>query len=87
MVKNGLYIDLGGHKWWYRNNLFHRLNGPSIIYVFGDKRWYQNNNLHRLDGPARIFSNGHKEWFYRGKKINCSTQAEFERLIKLRLLW
>ena len=54
---------------------------------FGTIRWYQDNNLHRLDGPALEWSNGDKSWFYKGKYISCSSQQEFEKIIKLKAFW
>jgi hypothetical protein len=76
---------------YYLNNKLHRLDGPAIEWNNGDKFWYQNNLLHRLDGPAiewNIEWNiGNKEWYYEGKEINCKSQEEFERYIKLRLFW
>jgi len=49
---------------------------------FSDK----NNNYHRLDGPA-ITSFGKNYWWYHGRFINCKTQEEFERLIRLKAFW
>jgi hypothetical protein len=48
--------------------------------------------FHREDGPARVwfgedFSKLMEQWYYLGKYIECSNQKEFERLIKLQLLW
>ena len=84
---DGLCIGIHGDKVWYKNDDFHRLNGPSIEYKLGHKWWYQNGKRHRLDGPALDFPSGNKEWYYQGKYIDCSNQEEFERLIKLKLLW
>lgn len=38
---------------------------------------------HRLDGPARDWENA-REWFYYGERINCQTQDQFDRIIKLK---
>ena len=82
-----LYISVCGDKVWCKQNeKIHRLNGPAMQFDNGT-RWFQNNKPHRLDGPAKSFANGVKQWFYHGKHIRCYTQEEFERLIKLRLLW
>jgi len=40
-----------------------------------------------LDGPAIEYSDGTKEWWYQGKFINCSSQEEFEKLLKVKFLW
>jgi hypothetical protein len=76
-----------GDKGWYQNGLCHRLDGPAIEYVFGYKAWYQNDKLHRMDGPAIEYHYGDKKWFYEGELIDCNSQEEFERLIKLKLFW
>ena len=41
------------------------------------------NKLHRLDGPAVKWFDGTENWYIHGNNINCSSQKEFERLIKL----
>ena len=87
MVKNGLYIDEFGNKFWWENNKRNRLNGPAMEWSDGEKQWIQNDYWHREDGPAIKYFDGGEEWFYEGKRINCFSQEEFERLIKLRLLW
>jgi hypothetical protein len=76
-----------GTKSWYQNGLLHRIDGPAIEYPGGSKHWYQNGLLHRLDGPAREYLNGYKEWYYEDEYIDCKSQKEFERIIKLRLFW
>lgn len=81
-------IDSCGTKIWYNSaGEFHRDNGPAIEYANGDKTWYQNGKLHRLDGPAIEFVNGYKSWSYRGKEVKCSSQENFEKLLKLKLFW
>jgi hypothetical protein len=49
--------------------------------------YYKNNVLHRLDGAAYIGYDGIKHWYYEGKHINCSSQEEFSRILKLKLYW
>ena len=53
----------------------------------GNKYWYLGFLLHREDGPAVELFYGYKEWWYHGKWVDCSSQEEFERLIKLKALW
>ena len=73
-------------RYWRKNSKIHRLNGPAVEGLNGYKAWYQNNFRHRLDGPADWYD-GKPEWWYKGQIINCSSQEEFERWLKLRLLW
>lgn len=53
----------------------------------GDKSWYQNGLLHREDGPAQIYENGSKLWAINGKYLDCKTQEQFEKLMKLKAFW
>jgi hypothetical protein len=76
-----------GTKCWFQNGKRHRIDGPAIEYPDGEKHWYQNGLLHRLDGPALEYSGGDKEWYYEDEYIDCKSQEEFERLIKLKLFW
>jgi hypothetical protein len=46
-----------------------------------------DNKLHRLDGSAIEYYYGHKEWWFKGEYIDCTSQEEFERIIKLKLFW
>lgn len=82
-----------GDKYWYQNGLLHRLDGPAVEYDDGARYWYQNGKLHRLDGPAVEGNNGYrdggnyKEWYFEDEKLNCKTQEEFERLLRLKAFW
>lgn len=88
-----IHIDTVGNKRFYKNLNLHRNNGPAIEYKDGTKKWFQYGLKHREDGPAvtykRIINDYFMsdEWWYKGKKILCQSQEEFERLIKLRMFW
>jgi hypothetical protein len=73
-----------GKKEWWVNNKRHRIDGPAILWLNGDKFWYVNDNLHREDGPAIEYTTGFKEWWLNGQVLSCTTQKEFERLLKLK---
>lgn len=49
--------------------------------------YFNKRVFHREDGPAIITPEGNMLWFYKGKKINCSSQREFEKLIALKAFW
>jgi len=69
-------------------NLAVKNNQPTCqISKYGTKRWILNGKLHREDGPAIEYVNGPKYWWYHGERILCSSQEEFERLLKLKALW
>jgi hypothetical protein len=72
---------------YYLNDKLHRLDGPAQIWFDGLKLWYQNGLLHRTDGPAREFRDGYKDWWFEDKQIDCTSQKEFERYLKLKLFW
>jgi hypothetical protein len=74
-------------KFWYQNGLRHRIDGAAVEFNNGTKYWYQNGLCHRIDGPAIEHNEGKKYWYYKGNYIKCSSQKEFERLIKMKLFW
>lgn len=88
--RNGLYQGVDG-KAWYKDDKLHREDGPAVEWSDGATQWYLNGELHRLDGPALdggpVESFGTPEWYYHGKFIPAHSQEEFERLLKLMLLW
>lgn len=86
-MKKGLEIDKYGAKFYYLNDQLHRDDGPAIEYPNGDKFWYKKDQSHRLDGPAIELCNGNKFWYYEGTIINCASQEEFEKILKLKLFW
>jgi hypothetical protein len=54
---------------------------------FGTNYWIINGHFHREDGPAIEYANGNKEWFLNGEYISCTTQKQFEQLMKLKAFW
>jgi len=54
------------------------------FYVLGITLYYdEEHKLHRLDGPADE-SASYSGWYYHGEQFDCSTQQEFERILKLK---
>jgi len=76
-----------GIKVWWVNGKLHREDGPAYEGMNGYQEWWINGRLHRLDGPAYEGIDNIKYWYYEGKRINCKSQEEFEKLIKLKLFW
>jgi hypothetical protein len=58
-----LEVDDCGTKYWFKNGIFHREDGPAVEYTDGSKYWYQYGYLHRIDGPAVKMSDGYKLYF------------------------
>jgi hypothetical protein len=63
-----LEIDSEGTKKWFKNNKYHRENGPAIEYINGDKKWFFNGRHHREDGPAVELNDGYRSWWLNGKR-------------------
>ena len=85
--ENGLAVkDINGTKEWWINGERHRKNGPAIEYSNGIKYWFLNGKLHREDGPA-IEYHDHKRWYINHERIPCTTQKQFERLMRLKAFW
>ena len=81
------FENADGDKSWYRNGQRHRDDGPAIEWANGNKYWHRNGQLHREDGPAIEFADGDKRWFFRDKRIDCETNEEFLKLMKLKAFW
>ncbi len=54
---------------------------------FGNIFWFCNDKLHREDGPAVEFQDGSKSWHLHGERIDCCSQEEFKRLLKVKAFW
>lgn len=86
-MKQGKEINQFGTIIWYKDGKYHREDGPAIKYADGTKVWYLNGECHREDGPAIEQADGYNQWWYRGKIVKCSSQKQFEQLIKLKPFW
>jgi len=80
-------VDANGNKRWFLDGKLHREDSPAIETYNGTKIWYRNGELHREDGSAVEYTDGSKEWFLYGKRIICSDNEEFIKLIKMKVLW
>ena len=81
--------EFGNHK-YYLNGQLHRENGPALENINGDQFYYQYGKLHREDGPAYIcvcMEPNIIKWYWEGTRIKCTSQQEFEQLIKLKAFW
>jgi hypothetical protein len=63
------------------------IRSHALEYSNGDKYWYLNDKLHREDGPAIEAANGTKYWYINGKPLSCTTQKQFEQLMRLKAFW
>ncbi len=76
-----------GSKSWWMHGKRHRENGPAIERTDGYKAWWVNHISHREDGPAIEHADGTKIWYLNGKKIECSSNEEFFRIVKMKAFW
>jgi hypothetical protein len=76
-----------GSKYWYWHGELHREDGPAVEHPNGAKEWCWHGQCHREDGPACEWSDGTKSWYYHGQEINCQSNEEFLKLIKLKAFW
>ena len=50
-------MEYSNIKVWYKNNEFHRLDGPAVIYANGSEHWYiEGVNYSEEDFNAKIDS-------------------------------
>jgi hypothetical protein len=82
-----LFEDANGNKRWYRYGKLHREDGPALEWADGHKEWWINGKCHREDGHAIEYANGKKWWYINDKQIPCTTQKQFERLMRLKAFW
>lgn len=81
-----------GDKYYYSDGQID-LNYYRVNKNYFDSWWdvESSTKRHRLDGPAIEYKlaesnpneESYNEWWYKGKFIDCSSQQEFERKIKL----
>lgn len=79
-----------GAKEWYQNGKRYREGGQPTVENFGGglKEWHNiKGQYHREDGPAIECIDETKYWYYNGKQIECNSQEEFLKLIKLKAFW
>ena len=73
-----------GDFWRNEDGDLHREDDPAIFYSGGDKYWFLYGKLHNEKGPAVTYKDGTCFWYLNGTKINCLSQEEFERIVKLK---
>jgi hypothetical protein len=77
---------------FFKNDKLHREDGHAVEYDSGAKLWYYEGKKHRIDGPAVEIPKNYpfdalKAWYFHGKHISCSSQEEFEKLLRLKAFW
>ena len=59
-MKSVCEIDVFGNKYWYKEGayIYHREDGPAVMWGSGHKEWWVNGERHREDGPAIEYADG-----------------------------
>ena len=65
-MKNRHYIDKYDREVWVKWWVYHREDGPAVIWKDGSQFWYLNGDYHRKNGPAIIWKDGSKHWYKNG---------------------
>jgi hypothetical protein len=71
----------------YRVNVNVNGWGDTFHCLWNGSTTNRHEFLHREDGPAIERKTGEKEWWYHGERINCSSQEEFEKWLRLKAFW
>lgn len=82
-LKNGKHISENGNIKWYKDGLYHRLEGPALEYSNGDKYWIVEGELHREDGPAIEEDDLPKGYFLNGVEYSESDYYLYKEKKKL----
>ena len=65
------------------NMAYHKLISVASV------EYFLNELQHRVDGPAveYFFEHSYVEWWVNGKKLDCKSNEEFFKLLKLKAFW
>ena len=69
MIKYEVEVYADGTKYWFLNDMRHRVDGPAIEWASGTKEWYLNGKRHREDGPAVEYADGTKCWYLNDEQL------------------
>jgi hypothetical protein len=59
-------IDEDGDTVWLLNGMYHREDGPAVVWQNGDEDWYLHGDYHRTNGPAIVWHDGTASWYLHG---------------------
>ena len=74
------YVGHDGSQTWKVDGLYHREDGPAVIYASGTMIWYKRGRLHCESGPAWCWHTGECEWWLHGISY---TEDEWRWLVRL----
>lgn len=62
-IANGYYADQYGNESWYKDGLYHRIDGPAAVYNDRSRHWLQNGEYYRENDLPHIENhNGINYW-------------------------
>jgi hypothetical protein len=73
--KNGCVLDKDGTKYWFKDGLRHREDGPAVEWADGSKIWYKDDEIHREDGPAVEYPEGGMSWYLNGEYLGWGAEG------------
>lgn len=80
---------------WFKEDttIYHKIDGPALQYWYSDgiinsQFYFIDGKHHRLDGPSYISYDESgvtisKEYWINGEEIDCSSDEEFKKIVKL----
>ena len=68
-LKYRIVRNHNGTFYYNKDGLFHREDGPAIIWTNGSKEWFFCGQLHREDGPAIEQANGSRQWYLHDRLV------------------
>ena len=81
-MKNGRYEE-DERVVYYKDDVYHREDGPAVVFSTGTKFWFWNGKYHRLDGPAMEGESGYQAWYVDDQKIDIIAILGYEPTIPL----
>ena len=65
---DSVYSPAGTCDAWLHQGLFHKVDGPAVVWASGTQEWWFKGKRHRADGPAVEYESGTQEWWFKGKR-------------------
>lgn len=83
----GRAIKMSSHYTVVEDGIKYDVESDGVNSIWFYTIYHLNGEISRLKGPAVMRPKDDNEWWLNGKRINCSSQEEFERLIKMKVFW
>ena len=80
------FVCSNGHTYWHDNGIITRKDGPAVEHTDGFKMYLVDGKFHRVEGPALLNNSGAKLWYFQDEYIDCTSQEQFETILKSRLI-